>query len=107
MNMIDYSDADSIDKDIAIFYAKKLNNTLAEEFFNGSKILTATDDAFEVAKAFWEMTNLASTDHVNGISVMDNVDLEFWMHKLFNKMYGYYEKNGFKEQWKIAERDFG
>lgn len=105
--MIEYSDSDLIAKDIAAFYAKKLDNTLAEEFFNGRKTLTTTDDAFEVAKAFWEMTNLASADHVNDVPIMDNVDLEFWMHKLFNKMYGYYEKNGFKEQWKIAERDFG
>jgi hypothetical protein len=29
------------------------------------------------------------------------------MHKLFNKTYGYYEKNGFTEQWKIAEKGFG
>lgn len=105
--MLEYSDSDLIAKNIAVFYAKKLNNTFAEEFFTGNRSLATPDDALEIAKAFWEMTDLASADHMNDVSVMDNVDLEFWIHKLFNKMYGYYEKNGFKEQWKIEERDFG
>lgn len=101
--MLNYSDADLIAKDIAIFYAKKLNSTIAEEFFSGSRSLANADEALEVAKVFWSITDLASEDHLNNVSVLDNVDLEFWTHKLFNKVYGYYEKNGFKEQWKTAE----
>lgn len=101
--MLNYSDTDLIAKNVAIFYAKRLNNPVAEEFFSGSRSLANADEALEMAKIFWEITDLASEDHLNKAPVMDNVDLEFWMHKLFNKVYGYYEKNGFKEQWKTAE----
>lgn len=105
--MLNYSKDDETAKNIAVFYAKRLNHSLAEEFFSGSRSLTNADEAFEVAKAFWQITDLASDDHLNNVSVLDNVDLEFWTHKLFNKTYGYYEKNGFKEQWKLAEAQYG
>lgn len=105
--MLNYSDSELIAKDIAVFYVKKINNPIAVEFFSGAKSLENAEEALEAAKAFWEITDLASTDHLNNVVVFDDVDLEFWMHKLFNKVYGYYEKNGFKEQWKIAEKEFG
>ncbi len=104
--MLNYSDSDLPAKHIAIFYADKISNSITKEFFNGQKALASKEEALEVAKAFWEITNLASTDHLNNLSILDNVDVEFWMHKLFNKVYGYYEKNGFKEQWKIAEEKY-
>jgi hypothetical protein len=104
--MLNYSTDDITAKNIAVFYAKKLNHGLAEEFFAGSRSLANTDEALEIAKVFWRITDLASDDHLNNVSVLDNVDIEFWTHKLFNKLYGYYEKNGFKEQWKIAETQY-
>jgi hypothetical protein len=105
--MLNYSDEDITAKNIAIFYAKKINSPTAEAFFQGNTSLTNTNEALDVARAFWEITDLASTDHLNNVSAFNDIDLEFWMHKLFNKLYGYYEKNGFKEQWQVAEKEFG
>lgn len=100
--MLNYSDSDLTVKNIAVFYANKISDPTAKDFFSGKKSLSNAAEALAMAKAFWLMTDLASTDHLNNVSVLDNTDLEFGMHKLFNKVYGYYEKNGFKEQWKIA-----
>jgi hypothetical protein len=105
--MLNYSINDETAKSIAIYYSRKIDNSLAEEFFNGTRSLSNSDEALELARVFWEITDLASTDHLNNISILDNEDLEFWMHKLFNKLYGYYERNGFKEQWKMAEKENG
>lgn len=104
--MLKHSDSDLPAKSIAIFYADKIDSPITKEFFNSQKALANKEEALEVAKAFWEITNLASTDRLNKISILDDVDVEFWMHKLFNKVYGYYEKNGFKEQWEIAEEKY-
>ncbi len=60
-------------------------------------------EALEIAKAFWEITELASQDYLNGIKIPDDIDIEFWMHKLFNKTHGYFQKNGFSDEWKQAE----
>lgn len=103
--MLNYSEPDIPAKNIAIFYADKINSPIAKEFFNGQKSLANKKEALEVAKAFWKITDLASTDHLNKVSTLDDVDVEFWMHKLFTKVYGYYERNGFKDQWKIAEEE--
>ena len=100
--MLNYTNSDLPAKDIAIFYAKKINSQIAEEFFSGKGSLASAEEAIEVAIAFWAITDLASNDHLNDRSILNDVDLEFWMHKLFNKIYGYYERNGFKEQWQIV-----
>lgn len=99
--MLNYSDSDLIVKKIAVFYAEKISDPIAKDFFSGKKTPSNAAEALEIAKAFWLITDLASTDHLNNVPVLDNTDLEFVMHKLFNKVYGYYEKHGFKEQWKI------
>lgn len=101
--MLNYTSADEMTKHIAIFYAKKVNSPLAEAFFSGNRSLTSSAEALEVAKAFWAMTSLAGEDHLADKEVLGGVDIEFWMHKLFNKVSGYYEKNGFKEEWSAAE----
>jgi hypothetical protein len=103
--MLNYSDAESPAKTIAIFYADKINSAITKEFFNGEKSFANSEEALEVARGFWKITDLASTDHIAGVSILNGIDAEFWLHKLFNKVYGYYEKNGFKEQWKIAESE--
>lgn len=102
-----YQIDDEAIKRIAIYYAKKLKHPFAEEYFSGVRSITNTDEALEIAKVFWQMTDLASEDHLNNVPVFDNVDIELWAHNLFNKLYGHYEKNGFKEQWKIAEAQCG
>lgn len=103
--MLNYSDSDLMVKKIAVFYADKIRDPIAKDFFSGKKSLSNAEDALAMAKAFWLITDLASADHLNNISVLDDADLEFGMHKLFNKVYGYYEKHGFKEQWKSVADD--
>lgn len=101
--MLNYTSSDEMTRQIAMYYAQKVNNELTEEFFSGNRSLTSSDEALEVAKVFWEMTSLAVEDHLADKEVLGGVDIEFWIHKLFNKVSGYYEKNGFKEEWSSAE----
>ncbi len=100
--MLKYSDSDSFVKNIAVYYCERVNDPAAKGFFSGNRSLTNAEEALSVARAFWQITDLASTDHLSDVAVFEGVDLEFALHKLFNKVYGYYEKNGFKEQWALA-----
>lgn len=101
--MLNYSAADEITKNVAVYYAYQISNPLAESFFAGKTSINSSAEATQIASCFWEMTELAADDHLNERPVLDGADVEFWMHKLFNKVYGYYEKNGFKQEWKAIE----
>lgn len=103
--MLNYSDSEQTVKNVAVSYAEKTNSQIAKNFFGGQVSLTTSDDALEVAWAFWQITDLASTDHLNNVDVLNGADLECAMHKLFNKVYGYYEKNGFKDQWAVIAKE--
>ena len=45
------------------------------------------------------MTDMAAEDYNQNMQVEGIDDIEFWMHKLFNKVYGYMAKNGFQDEW--------
>jgi hypothetical protein len=54
---------------------KRLNSPITEEIFSGSRSLTNANEALEVAKAFWEITALASSDHLNNVPILNNEDI--------------------------------
>ncbi|MBC6906815.1 hypothetical protein DWB84_15305 [Saccharophagus sp. K07] len=45
------------------------------------------------------MTDLAAEFHLSNKEVDGVDDIEFWIHKLFNKICGYMTKNGFGDLW--------
>ncbi|MES2674572.1 MAG: hypothetical protein V4660_10045 [Pseudomonadota bacterium] len=101
--MLNYLAEDETTKNIAIYYANQINNSLAESFFSGKISISSSAEAIQIAKCFWEMTELAVDDYLNDRTVLEGVDAQFLMQKLLNMVYGYYEKNGFKQEWKAVE----
>lgn len=101
--MLNFSTDEAPAKSIIQYYCQKLGNPKAEDFFCGKTNIENKTEAVEMAKVFWDIVELASTDHLNDVVILDNIDIEFWMHKLFNKTHGYFQKNGFSEEWKQAE----
>jgi hypothetical protein len=103
--MLNFSSAEESAKLIAKHYCQHLNNPEAVEFFSGNLDISSKAQALSIAKVFWEITDMASEDHLNDINVLGDLDIEFWMHKLFNKTYGYFQKNGYVDEWRLAEAE--
>jgi len=103
--MFNFTNTDEQAKAIAHHYCQILKKPLADAFFSEQRSPSTKQEALDIAKAFWETTELASQDHLNGTEILENIDIEFWMHKLFNKTQGYFQKNGFSDEWKQAEAE--
>ena len=99
------SDADQA-QTLAIHYAKKVNDTFVVKFMSSKAEITTQEEALKVAKAFWEMTDFAINDNDSNVIVDGVSDIEFWMHKLFNKVSGYLQKNGYEAQWDQATDEY-
>ncbi|WP_444920393.1 hypothetical protein ACJJID_16320 [Microbulbifer sp. CnH-101-G] len=84
---------------LAIHYAKKLENHLLLEFVSSRKGIESSEEATLIALGFWDMTDLSIEDHTSNKSIEGIDNIEFWMQKIFNKVYGYMVKNGYKTQW--------
>lgn len=97
--MLDFDLDAAKEQILAIHYAKKVNNQYVIEFMSSKAEIRKPEDAIEIAKVFWEMTEFAIDDNDNNIEVEGITDLEYWMHNLFNKVSGYLKKNGYEEQW--------
>ncbi|WP_444899565.1 hypothetical protein ACJJIX_06515 [Microbulbifer sp. VAAC004] len=88
MKILKFNESTKESKVLAIHHAKKLENDLLLELVSSRKEIESSGEATLVATGFWDMTDLSIEDHAShkSIECVDNV--EFWMHKLFNKVYG-------------------
>ncbi len=100
-------DSDSVNaQKLAIHYSKRMNDDYVINFMSSKVDIATPDEALKIAKAFWEMTDLAIDDNDNNVTIDGVNDLEFWMHKLFNKISGYLKKNGYDAQWDQATDEY-
>lgn len=97
--MLEFNENSYNSKILAIHYANEVGGKLLISFMSGKIGLRSEKEALEVTEGFWEMTNLAIQDNENGKNPQEISDIEFWMHKLFNKVGGYMAQNGYKEIW--------
>jgi hypothetical protein len=104
--MLDYNENSEKTKIIAAHYASRVGEELLVSFMSGQIDVRTHEEAQKVIDGFWKMTDLAIEDNEKDIAVQGISDIEFWMHKLFNKVYGYMVKNGYEGQWKksLSER---
>ncbi|GAA6166798.1 hypothetical protein [Sessilibacter corallicola] len=102
MFSFDASAAES--KKLAMYYANQTDLPDLIKFIDGKYTLENKLQAQLIINAFWQITDMAIDDYqadkvVEGIS-----DIEFWMHKLFNKIGGYMIKNGYRDIWEEEAR---
>lgn len=90
---------------LAIYYANKLKDEFVIDFMSSRISISSPEEAERVTKIFWKMVDLAIEDNEKEVSIEGVNDIEFWMHKLFNKISGYMTLNGFEEQWDKATKE--
>ncbi|WP_144394977.1 hypothetical protein [Pleionea sediminis] len=91
--MIDYRLKE--EKDVALFFANKLNDGYAEEIINRGQVETSAQ-ARHLAQFFWNMVNYSSQ---NSIDLPVDGSSELWLEKLYNTLGGYLESLGYEKQW--------
>lgn len=86
-------------------YGAQVETHYALDFLTGAKSISSADEALAAARLFWEIASLAADEWINEAISLADVDVQFWVHKIFNKLYGVMVAKGFGEQWKQAERE--
>lgn len=84
-------------------YTAQAETPSAVDFLTGAKLISSTDEALAAARLFWGMASLAADECINEAISLAEVDVEFWVHQFFNKLYSEMVAKGFGEQWKQAE----
>ncbi len=97
--MLSFDEIAAEPKKLAMYYASQTDLPDLIKFIDGKYIPENKQQAQLIMNAFWQMTDMAIDDYhadkvVEGIS-----DIEFWMHKLFNKIGGSMIKNGYRDIW--------
>ncbi|MDG9666336.1 hypothetical protein ONV78_01230 [Hahella sp. CR1] len=103
--MIEFSEHNRNAQALALHYARSLGDDYVVAVMSSQAEIATSEEALRVAACFWEMTDLAVEDD-NAERTVDGIDdLQFWMYKLFNQVYGYLTKAGFIDEWKQASRE--
>ena len=100
--MLNYNEASNPAKVLAIHYSNRVGDVDLIHFMSGQSGISSKDMAFRIADGFWKMTDMAADDYKQNRQIEGIDDIEFWMHKLFNKVYGYMAKYGFQDEWDKA-----
>jgi len=100
--MLEFNESTQKAKILAVHYAKLVGDPALVSFMSSETDIKSADEAKSVIEGFRRMTDLAVEDHHNNLAVDGIGDIEFWMYKLFNKVYGYMVKNGFSDIWDKA-----
>jgi len=103
--MLKYNENSEKTKLLAAYYASKVGSKRLHDFMTGCTGAKTQEEANEIIDGFWRMTDLAIDDNEKGVEIEGISDIEFWMHKLFNKVYGYMVNNGYEVQWKKSLKE--
>lgn len=97
--MLEFNESTQKAKILAVHYAIQVGDPVLISFMSCETDIQSADQAKSIIAGFRQMTDLAVEDHHNNVTFEGIADIEFWMYKLFNKVYGYVVKNGFAEIW--------
>lgn len=97
--MLEFNESTQKAKVLAVHYATLVGDPVLIAFMSSETSIRSADQAKSIVEGFRQMTDLAVEDHHNNVSIEGIADIEFWMYKLFNKVYGYMVKNGFADTW--------
>lgn len=97
--MLEFNESTQKAKVLAVHYATQVGDPLLISFMSSETDVLSADQAKRLIEGFRHMTDLAVEDHHHNVSVDGIDDIEFWMYRLFNKVYGYMAKNGFADIW--------
>ncbi|WLQ12906.1 hypothetical protein O5O45_24575 [Hahella aquimaris] len=103
--MIEFSEHNRNAQVLALHYARRLGDDYVVAVMSSQREIATSEEALRVAACFWEMTDLAVEDYDAERTVVGIDDLQFWMYRLFNHVYGYLTKAGFLDEWKQASRE--
>lgn len=84
---------------VALYYTEKLGKEELKAIFECKRGVKDKSEAVTLAQFYWDMVDASAEDKENGIEVLGESDLQFWMEKLLNLIGGYLTKNGYEAEW--------
>lgn len=93
--MIHYKDDE--EKQVALFFAKELNDPLAYELLNKGKVANA-EQATHLARFFWRMVDKSAEGKVQ---LPSGDSSEYWCEQLLHSLHGYMDAAGYLQEWDI------
>lgn len=97
--MLNYTEAQEPAHILADHYSKDLDNILYRNFILGNAEIQSAEHAQKIIDCFWAMTELAIADNSAGKEIAGVTDIEFWMHKIYQKVSGYMTTHGYNQLW--------
>ena len=85
------------EKQISLFYAKKLHATTAFSILEAGEVKNSSE-ATELAKFYWQMAAEAIREKNNKVDHGFG-NMEEWMEYICNTFFFYLSNNGYEDEW--------
>ena len=103
--MLDFSGNDAKTKLVALHYATQFDNRVVIELLQNQHGVQNEAEATALAKFFWDLLDASALDKENGVIVLDEIDLQFWVERLLNIIGGHLKISGYADVWDRVSDD--
>lgn len=97
--MLDFSGKDQKAQQICLHYANQLGADSLVQIIECKLPVSSKDEAIALSRFFWQMLDASIDDKDNGVDVLGEQNLQYWMERNMNIISGYLTKIGYEEQW--------
>ena len=97
--MLDFSANDEKAKLVALHYANQFNDTDIVELLENQRVVKDREEAIKLAEFYWKMLDASAGDQENGVEVLGETGLQYWMERLLNIISGYLARVGYEKEW--------
>ena len=97
--MLFYRDRTQKAKEVAMHYAKEHADDAVQLIVAGERDVKSKEEAIALCEFLWEMVNHAAEDAENRVEVAGESNVQFWVEKMYNIIYGHLGDIGYLEEW--------
>lgn len=97
--MLDFSGNDQKAKQVCLHYAEKLKANDLLDVLECKVGIRSKQEAIALSQFFWDILEASAEDRDNGVEVLGETDLQFWMERIMNIISGYLINIGYEEEW--------
>lgn len=97
--MLDFTGKDEKAQQVCLHYANQLEAHNLIGIIQTTASVTSKEQAIALSRFFWRMLEAAAEDRDNGVEVLGEVDLQYWMERSMNIISGYLDRIGYGDEW--------
>lgn len=101
--MLSFRQSEKKESLIMLHYAQRMNNAFIVSLLAEKKSVETPEEANQLVSFFWAMLDASIDDNKSKVVVLEEIDLQRWINRLFHIISDYLICQGYAECWNAVD----